>query len=255
MRALGFIPWAGASQLDGRTPIRLCATGLKRPSKNVKTGPMVQTWIQATRVAPGDALGRAAEAAICGGGTHACPHSSQPGSDGSCYVDVHKAPRSVHAAAKAGTYARGWRAFADAVAGRYVRLGAYGDPAAVPVLILQAIAAASAGWTGYTRQWQRFPTLARLCMASVSSSAERARARALGFRTFRTIARVSEVEPGEILCPASAEGGFKTQCIACRLCDGSRGADDRRKDVAIVLHGAKASKVLRARLAADISRQ
>jgi hypothetical protein len=43
-------------------------------------------------------------------------------------------------------------------------------------------------------------------------------------------------------CPASDEMGKRTQCERCKLCSGSAGPNDPRKDIAILVHGAKAPK-------------
>jgi hypothetical protein len=53
-------------------------------------------------------------------------------------------------------------------------------------------------------------------------------------RTFRIIKAVDELQRNEVLCPASAEAGFKSTCIKCRLCNGD---DSAAKSVAIVAHG------------------
>jgi len=94
---------------------------------------------------------------------------------------------------------------AEILRGRTVRLGAYGDPAAVPFQVWQALLAYAAAWTGYTHQWRRAPELAAYCMASVDTPGERAEARFLGFRTFRVRAAGQAVETREVVCPASAE--------------------------------------------------
>lgn len=40
----GLILWQGKSQLTGKRVV-LIVTGIKRPSRNQKTGDMLQTWI------------------------------------------------------------------------------------------------------------------------------------------------------------------------------------------------------------------
>ena len=70
-----------------------------------------------------------------------------------------------------------------------VRLGTYGDPAAVPASIWSDLVAYSDGHTGYTHQWRTSPGLRGLCMASVDSEEEAIEAWALGWRTFRVIRR------------------------------------------------------------------
>lgn len=53
-----------------------------------------------------------------------------------------------------------------ALAGLPVRLGTYGDPAAVPTVVWQTVLAQSAMHTGYTHQWRTCDqTLAHWCMA------------------------------------------------------------------------------------------
>jgi len=64
-----------------------------------------------------------------------------------------------------------------------VRSGSYGDPAAVPFHVWQAVFNGCNTGTAYTYQWRNFPGLASFCMASVDTSTERAQAKLLGFRT------------------------------------------------------------------------
>ena len=122
------------------------------------------------------------------------------------------------------------------MAGKLVRLGSYGDPAAVPFAVWQALLARVAGHTGYTHQWRVFPEFDAWVMASCDSSAERVMARALGFRTFRVAPFDSWVrERGEVLCPASAEAGKRTTCAACKACGGT--SAKARADIVIPAHG------------------
>jgi hypothetical protein len=120
-----------------------------------------------------------------------------------------------------------------------IRFGAYGEPTALPVWILNDLAAAGVRWTGYTHQWHA-PFVGQLyqhlLMASVDSLSEHATATAQGWRTFRTRASEAPLLAGEIACPASAEMGHRTTCADCRLCDGARD-NDRRKNLAIIVHG------------------
>tara|TARA_R110000824_G_scaffold346368_1_gene533165 strand:+ start:3006 stop:3233 length:228 start_codon:yes stop_codon:yes gene_type:complete len=75
-------------------------------------------------------------------------------------------------------------------------------------------------------------------MASVHTQAERLEAKGRGYRTFRIITAVGDHGLGrdEILCPASKEAGARTTCEKCNLCDGRKGDNDKRRDVAIVAH-------------------
>ena len=81
-------------------------------------------------------------------------------------------------------------------------------------------------------------------MASVETAEQRAAAHARGYRTFRIVASPDDLESGEILCPASKEAGHRTTCAECLLCNGKRGPDDHRKDIAVVAHGPTAKRVL-----------
>lgn len=235
----GAIIWEGKSALDG-APIMLIATGLDSKSSNSKTGALVQTWILRSDVIPTEAIHTGADASICG----ACPHRGEI-VDGrnvnrSCYVTVFQAPRNVYVTATRGRYARvkGDKARA-LLAGRNVRLGAYGDPAAVPFYVWNRILSDAARGTGYTHQWRTAdPRFSRYCMASADSEAEQRLAAAMGYRTFR-VGTIGEslVKGKEILCPASEEAGRRTNCAACLLCGGSA---VKAKSVFIPVHGSKA---------------
>lgn len=219
----GFILYEGPSMIDGAPIVAIATDG----SKNGKTGGMVQTWIMRQDVAPHDALKTGQDSSVCGN----CPH--RPINGGSCYVTVFQAPLAVWKAYKRGRYAPiGRMQFAD----RMVRIGSYGDPAAVPTSVWHAYAEGAKGVTGYTHQWRTAdPELARLCMASCDKPSDREGAKAKGYRTFRILLETEERERGEISCPASKEAGHKLTCEQCGSCDGQRKA--RRGDVAIVAHG------------------
>jgi hypothetical protein len=123
------------------------------------------------------------------------------------------------------------------LAGRAVRIGAYGDPAAIPAAHWRALIARADGHTGYTHQWRQSfaQKLRALVMASADSASDRDVARALGWRTFRVRSADETLGAREIVCPASDEGGKTRQCITCQACDGA----DRpgKASVAIIVHG------------------
>lgn len=242
----GAIIYRGPSQLDG-APIVVIVTGINRPSKNEKTGPMLQTWILREDVAPNEALHSGADASICGN----CPHrgrlefkttngtTEQRNVGRSCYVTVHQAPLSVFKAYKNGNYAdlTGEETSIRHIGeGAAVRVGSYGDPAAVPVNVWFDLTKFADTWTGYTHQWERYPELNHLVMASCDSTQERTEAHSLGWRTFRVRRKEDLLASTEIACPASEEGGNKSQCIKCGLCKGKN--SNSRKSIAIVIHGA-----------------
>lgn len=229
--ANGIVLWRGTSRIDGKTPVVAIATGLARPSSNAKTGAMVQTYILRADMAPLDAVMARADGAICGG----CIHRKQRNGKRSCYVNVGQAPTLVWRALQREGYRSVFPAeAARMVAGRFVRLGTYGDPAAVPVSVWKSFLSLAGGYTGYTHQWRsaKFAALASLCQASCETEEDVALAHSKGFRgTFRVIPVDGEAPNDAMLCPASAEAGRVVQCADCRACDGSR-------DVYIHAHGA-----------------
>lgn len=237
------ILYAGPSMLDG-APIVAIATGLGKGSSNEKTGAMVQVWIIRSDVDPITASRTGQDAAICGD----CPHrgtadagkASGWARGRSCYVNLVQAPRSVFAAFQRGAYATMSLAeAADAIRGKGLRLGAYGDPAAVPFWVWEAICPAADYCNGYTHAWRAFPELAAWCMASADSAADRVAASFLGFRTFRVRTAAQPVEAREVICPASAEAGKRTVCASCKACGGH--SAKARADIVIVAHGSGAS--------------
>lgn len=240
MPVTNFVFYRGPSMLDGAAIVAI-ATIVR--SNNEKTGGMVQTWILRDDTNPIDAARRGLDASICGDCVHRGKHDRTTGvrlpSTRSCYVRLDTAPLNIWRTEKRGRYddlSCDLPQAAERVAGRNVRLGSYGDPAAVPFGVWEALLAQVSGKTGYTHQWRRFPEFAVYCMASCDSSEERVLARALGFRTFRVApARDWQKESGEALCPASAEAGKKTTCDLCQACGGT--SAKARADIVIPAHG------------------
>lgn len=224
--------WEGPSELDG-APILVLLTGLKKASTNAKTGDLLQTWIMRLDRPPHTAQKEGADASVCGD----CPLRPtlfQKGevSDRRCYVSTFQAPLSTWRANRSLPVSSPETVRA-LVAGRRVRRGSYGDPAAVPNHVWENLAESPG--TGYTHQW-RSADLQATCMASVHTAEERAQAKALGYRTFRVSKSAGDILPGEVLCPASKEAGARTTCERCNLCNGSRGTTDTRKDIVIPNH-------------------
>ncbi|RVU03500.1 hypothetical protein EOE18_15370 [Novosphingobium umbonatum] len=230
----GVILFEGPSQIDGK-PIVVIATGLAKASRNAKTGAMVQTYIIRADIHPLEAVRSGEDASICG----TCPHRGDgTGKDRSCYVTLIHGPRTVFEAYKRGVYPKVTAAEGRALlAGRMVRLGTYGDPAAAPFSIWSYVTGAAQGWTGYTHQWRAIPAMwSRLVMASADSLADVSEAQAKGYRTFRVTASEGENVKGlEVICPASEEAGKKTECAACRACMGTSGK--AKVSIAIAAHG------------------
>lgn len=238
--------YQGPSQIDG-APIVVIVTGLAKASQNEKTGDMVQTYILRADMVPTVAVKVGADSSICG----ACIHRGKPNPDQSagaaamversCYVTVMHGPRSAYAGWVAGsTKAQPVEVIADRIAGRMVRLGTYGDPAAVPLSVWEILLSKAQGWTGYSHQWRNLSgDWARLVMASADSVEDVTAAHALGFRTFRVApAAGQEIRKVESVCPASAEKGKVTDCATCRACMGTSGK--ARASIVIAAHGAGA---------------
>ena len=239
----GVILWQGPSLLDG-APIVAIAVGLRTKSKNSKTGGMVQTYILRSDVSPVAAVKSGADASICG----ECPYRGDgTGKDRRCYVNVGQGPNAVWKAFKRGVYPTlsGDLQCRHVVRYRDVRLGTYGDPAAVPVRVWKELLTDATGHTGYTHQWKnvnqrlafsQVEALKYLCMASVDTVAESREAQALGWRTFRAdTTRVIGKQKGESLCPASKEAGKKLTGEKCLACNGK--VDGRRGNITIPVHG------------------
>jgi hypothetical protein len=235
----GIVLYRGPSVLDG-APIVVIATGLKSSSANEKTGALIQTWILREDVSPTEAIQTGADASICGD----CPHRGElvdgKNKGRSCYVTVFQAPLNVWKTYHRGGYEVLPRAMVfGSLAGKRVRLGSYGDPAAVPFHVWQDALAGTEACTGYTHQWRTCPPeFSRWCMASCDSETDRILAKAKGYRTFRVRGAGEPVMQREVICPASEEAGYKTTCAACVACGGT--AAKAKADIAIAAHGSAA---------------
>jgi len=221
----GVIVYEGPSEIDGQ-PIVVIVTGLKR-TDNRKTGTMLQSWILLQNTPPCDAANQGADVSICGD----CKHRTW----GTCYVNLGHSPYNVYNAYKRGSYP--WmdvNVIRD-IKDRTLRIGSYGDPAAVPHDVWKLLINSIKGITGYTHQWKFKANqhLSNYCMASVDSIAEAQRAKKLGFRTFRIILEGEELLEDEYYCPA-LDG--KATCDNCLSCNGFANGGDKKNPV-IILHG------------------
>lgn len=237
------VVYDGPSQLDG-SPILGIITGINTKSTNVKTGPMAQLYIIGAHEHPTEALKDGSDAGICGD----CKH--RPVNMGSCYVVVAQGASAVFRAWQQGNYPIALPEEANAALrdkGKSLRLGAYGDPAALPIDLLGRLTA-GIRYTGYTHQWRTCdPAYKLYTMASVDTPAEHALAKAAGWRTFRVRLETEALFHGsEIMCPASEEMGFRTTCDRCVLCQGTA---TRARDIAIVVHGRHTQKFIQLRRA------
>jgi len=236
-KILGYIAYEGPSLIDG-APIVVIVNKVHTASKNDKTGAIVQTFIIRTDIAPMAALQSGADASICGDCEHRPILAKQTGA-APCYVQVGKSVQSVFHAYRRGRYVKADPAtIARVLAGKIVRIGIYGDPFAAPVKMWTQITRYAAGRRGYSHQWDRpdfdVAAWAPLVMASADNIDQAAKANLLGMRVFRVSVGV-DVQPGEAVCPASAEGGRRSTCAKCTLCSGTSIA---ARDIVIADHAA-----------------
>ena len=223
----GVILYQGPSVLDG-APIVVVAV-LK--SANAKTGNMIQTFIIRSDIHPVEAIKQSADVSICG----TCPHRHATG--GACYVNVGQSVAAVYKAFVAGKYPEFDPAIHGGLfEGRKIRLGSYGDPAAVPATVWTPVVDLCDSNTGYTHQIRHKnfdPAILDLCMVSADSPKQAAKYQAMGARTFRVAMPDDIAGPQEIECLSDTKG---MTCLECGLCNG---ASKQAPSVFIRVHGAR----------------
>ena len=240
------IIYDGPSMIDGKQIIVVCIV----KSNNIKTGNLIQTHIIRAHVSPMQASKTGADYSICGDCTHRGTPSTNPDrktAEGrTCYVNLGQGPNQVYKAYVAGKYNTITAEQTQELArGRMVRLGTYGDPAAVPQSIWDNLLMHSTGHTGYTHQHGINPNYKKM-MYSADSIKDAQQAHTKGYRTFRVIPVITYETQGmnallknEILCPASKENDKGITCNECKLCTGSM---SKAKSIAIVAHGTSRNK-------------
>ena len=222
MRRVRGVLWRGRSKINGE-PIAVVAT-----EGNAKLGAMVQLWIVPLT---GDVIQTRRESdtgtikSVCGD----CPMGT------ASYV-LPLGPQVIVKALQDGNYPD--IPFA-ALKGRKVRIGAWGDPGAVPGKVWSQVKAEALGTTSYTHR-HRAVSLKAVSMASCESLEQAARMEARGWRTYTVLPAGAPMPEGRVLCPASKEAGERTTCADCLLCDGKRGANDARRNVVVYAHGTSA---------------
>ena len=128
--------------------------------------------------------------------------------------------------------------------GRKIRLGAYGDPAAMPFEIAEQMTNISLGHTGYTHQAsrkffdKRFLTL---CQVSADTPKQALKFQAMGAKTFRVALEGDALMDNEIECLSDSKN---INCLDCGLCNGIK------QNIAITVHGTWSSNFKSARVAA-----
>lgn len=218
--------WEGISQLDNTSYVRCFLTGRnKSGSKNSKTGNVLQTYILLRDIPPVEGAKTGADFGVCGDCKHRSPRT--------CYVNLGQAPYQIFNTA----HTVPTETPTEIGRGRSIRLGAYGDPAAVPYEFWYEFLKDADDWLGYTHQWRTCdPRFKRYCMASVDSKQELDEAHDLGWRCFYVGQTMADRPARTALCPASKEAGKILQCADCMACSGLSGKH-RIGDIFIPAHG------------------
>lgn len=226
------VVYEGPSVLNGASIVAII-TGLATPSTNRKTGPMAQLWILDATTEPHIAVKTGEDESVCGD----CPARNKW-----CYVTTFQGPLSIYRTWKRGGYQE---YDSNLLEHKALRLGAYGDPAALPIETIRELGRSVDRFTGYTHQWKSCSReFQHYCMASVDTLSDQAEAAASGWRTFRVSARSGEREGvREVVCPASEEAGQLIDCYTCGACDGRR-RPTVKSNVVIRAHGSKTKRYL-----------
>jgi hypothetical protein len=219
--------------LISKLNIVVIATYSKR---NTKTGEVVQTYILVDGMNPLDASKTGADFSICGDcamrGEVTTDPTRKQAKNRRCYVNLGQGVLIVYKSFLRGVYAIADNISARKSIGRkrFVRVGTYGDPAAVPPAVWEELLSEADTFTAYSHQSGWRPDIAMQSADNYAQAFEHWKA---GRRTFRVVSDILELDKkNEVLCPASKEAGRRVQCTACKLCKGSALA----KSIAIVEH-------------------
>jgi hypothetical protein len=256
----GVIVYRGPSMYNAKPIVAVLTRSSNRKTGTSKNN-MVQLWILSDETNPIEASRNGVDVSICG----KCPHMGKPNPDKNkgwangriCYVNLIHGPSAVYKGLERGIYTEAnhenVRGF---LSGNMLRLGAYGDPAALPVALIDLLVSYSQGHTGYSHVhnmlWEGYEgyssNVYKNSMYSADNKRDAITAHSKGYRTFRVIPvqvwkekQKGELLSNEIICPATPEGGNKSTCVNCGLCNGmhSNGA----KNIAVVAHGSAKNKI------------
>ena len=233
--------WEGPSEFDG-TPIKVVMTGYIKDSENEKTGPLVQVFILPSDEKPIDAF-KAKKSSVCGD----CIYNG-----GGCYVNWGRLTPTWSASKRKfiSLELASWL-----VTGLRVRLGAAGDPSAVPTYVWETLLKGADSWTGYTHSWKNCdPALRRIVMASCDNDDETKQAISLGWNVFHVHDGKIDDNIDYVRCLSGSpdSNGLPKTCFSCMMCHGVRSSKARPLVVAEKLHGSTAT-LSQARKARKIS--
>ena len=238
------ILYNGKSLIDGK-PIMAIAV---KTSSNAKTGNMIQTYIMRSDIDPLTASKSGQDYSICGNCKHRGIANNDPNkkqaAERSCYVTLFHGPLQVYKSFIKSKYtiANSNDEISNFAQGRMVRLGTYGDPAAIPSYIWDQLLSKAKGHTAYTHQTGIKSANVRhdLFMTSADSLHDARIAWQNKRRTFRIIHVATEKQSNEIICPATPEGGNKSDCNSCGLCEGAHAT---APSIAVIKHGSGAKYI------------
>ena len=214
---LGYVLYEGISHL-GPDPIVVIVTGLSVSTVNSKTGDLAQIWIMLRDIPPQDAGPKSKS--VCG--NCAFRHDKK---GGLCYVRLYEAPLSIFNAYHKDRYSR------DPNGIKLVRNWIY-----------------HRGHTGYSESAIRFLNHKDLSshaefvgsrvMLSAKTAKEAKRLNAMGFKTFRPVNSLDELERFEDLCASDRLG---LTCDECMQCHGVKSKSSH----AVLVHGAKKNNLIK----------
>lgn len=227
-QSTGCLLYQGPSVLDPSRDI-ICILTFR--STNRKTGDIPQTWIMDASMEPHIAVKTGDDASVCG----SCVH--RPSTGGACYVSTFQAPLMIYRGWMEDRYPDATPMLLKRIDGQTIRLGAYGDPAAVPYDVWENLLKYSGSSLGYTHQ-ALHPNfdyrILRHCMVSADSPQDAVVFRDAGLRTFRVKQPEEPLLSFEIECLADSTPG-----MTCQLCKRCNGAEHQGKSIAIDVHGSK----------------
>ena len=208
--------WEGPSEFDG-TPIKVVMTGYIKDSENEKTGPLVQVFILPSDEKPINAF-KAKKSSVCGD----CIYNG-----GGCYVNWGRLTPTWTASKRKfiSLELASWL-----VTGLRVRLGAAGDPSAVPTYVWETLLKGADSWTGYTHSWKNCdPALRRIVMASCDNDDETKQAISLGWNVFHVHDGKIDDNIDYVRCLSGSpdSNGLPKTCFSCMMCHGVRSSKAR----------------------------
>lgn len=202
---------------------------------NTKTGDLVQNYfIPEAWLTTNESIDNLSDKSVC----FDCKHGQSE--DKTCYVRDKFKSRGLKSKIRAmrlrgldsiPEYSAEIEAdLLDAIAGRGVRFGSYGEPVLLGEDLVSKISERADFWTGYTHQWHKNPWAKKYFMASVETDLVDKAAQNMGWRTYYA---GEPTEGNHVTCPASKEAGNLTTCDNCRLC---MGTTSKAKSVKIKIH-------------------